>query len=154
MRWRAKRTKRRGGAVAELAVAAPVFAFIILGQIETSRLGMAAQLIATAAREGCRVAVINGSTNTGAASGLDVQYQVNTMLAPLGLSTMTVSAVDSDPGTNGAFVMPSTWSTAAGGTAITVLIRVPYSSLSWLPSPYFMKNATVVASATMTSERP
>ena len=67
-----RRTRVRwGGAVLEMAVVAPLFVFFIFGQIESARLGMVAQVLATAAREGCRAAVINGNTTTQATIAKD-----------------------------------------------------------------------------------
>jgi Flp pilus assembly protein TadG len=119
-----------------MAFIAPVFLTLVLGIIESSRLGMVSQLLTTAAREGCRVAVINGMTET------DVQNRINTVLNGSGISVGTVTPT------------PSTWSSAPGGTAITVSLSVPYANVSWLPTPFFLKTAVISVSATMSSERP
>jgi hypothetical protein len=94
------------------------------------------------------VAVLRNNTTT------DVQNRLNATLTPFGITPGTVSAVDSDPGTNGAWILPSNWSTASGGTAVTVILRVPFTQVSWLPSPFFLKNAVVTGSATLSSENP
>ena len=52
------------------------------------------------------------------------------------------------------YIMGTDWATASGGTAITVTLRVSYSSVSWLPTPYYLSSANIAASATMSSERP
>ncbi|SIO23934.1 TadE-like protein [Singulisphaera sp. GP187] len=118
---------------------APVFITLVLGQIETSRLGMVSQLLTTAAREGCRVAVIPGKAQS------DVQNRVNSVLAgsgiPIGAVTPTCPS-------------PDVWDSSSAGTPITVRLSVPYSSVSWLGTPFFLKGATITASATMSSERP
>jgi hypothetical protein len=44
------------------------------------------------------------------------------------------------------------WETATTGTPITVTFSVPYSQVSWLPTPWYLKTATVTASATMNRE--
>ena len=132
-RWR---RCRRGAAAVEMAFIMPVFLTMILGQIEMSRLGMVAQLLSTAAREGCRVAVINGRT------AADVQARVQQVLVGSGIT------VDAFAPT------PSNWASAAGGTPITVTLSVPYSRVSWLPTPSYFKTSTVSASATFNSERP
>lgn len=122
-----------------MALIAPVFIMLILGQIEASRLGMVAQVLTTAAREGCRVAVIPGATQDS------VQSRVNATLSGSGVSVGTVTPTCPSP---------YAWNTAPGGTAITVSLSVPYSNVSWLGTPFFLKNATVRASATMSSENP
>jgi Flp pilus assembly protein TadG len=123
-----------------MAFIAPVFLSLVLGIIETSRLGMVSQLMTTAAREGCRVAVLVGSTQT------DVQNRVNAVLKGSGIPVGTVTPTCGASG--------YTWNTAPSGTPITVSLSVAYSKVSWLPVPHFLKNATVSVSATMSSERP
>lgn len=122
-----------------MALVAPVFVMMVMALLETSRLGMAAQLITTAAREGCRVAVLPGATQS------DVQTRVNAVLSGSGISVGTVTPT-----------CPSgyTWNTAPGGTAITVSLSVPYSQVTWIGTPYFLKDANVAASATLSSENP
>ena len=117
-----------------MAIVAPIIVTLILGQIEASRLGMVAQLLTTAAREGCRVAVVPGHTQS------DVQSRIDSVLSGSGVSVGTVTP------------SPSTWQTAPMGTAITVSLSVPYSKVSWLGTPFFLGDANVSASATMSSE--
>jgi hypothetical protein len=100
---------------------------------------MVSQLLTTAAREGCRVAVVNGSVQD------DVQNRVNAVLAGSGISVGTVT-----PTCTGS----TTWDNAPLGTPVTVSLSVPYSQVSWLGTPFFLKDATVSASATLSSERP
>jgi Flp pilus assembly protein TadG len=125
--------------VVELAFVMPLFIFLIFGQIESARLGMVAQLLTTGAREGCRVAVINGNTNT------DVTNQVNTFLNVANITGVTTTQVPTDCTTVHATDNPNT---------ITLTLSVPYSQVSWLPSPFFLKTATITATAVLSSERP
>lgn len=134
-----RRGGRSGAAAVEFAMVLPLFVAMLMGQLESSRLGMVAQLIATAAREGCRVAVIAGSTQA------QVQARVNLALTGSGISVGTVTPTCPSP---------HSWTSAPKGTPITVSLSVPYSQVSWLGVPYFLKNATVRGSATMSSERP
>jgi hypothetical protein len=122
-----------------MALVAPVFVMLLMGQLESARLGMVSQLLTTAAREGCRTAVIPGNAET------DVQNRINTVLSGSGISVGTVTPT-----------CPAgyTWNTAPMGTPITVSLSVPYSQVSWLGTPFFLKNATVSASATLSSENP
>ena len=138
-RSESKRRFCEGSSAVELALVLPVFVMLVMGQIETSRMGMVNQMISTAAREGCRVAVINGSTTS------DVQTRVNSFLNPLGIYPTSFSI--SCPGS-------TSWDLAPKGTAITVSLSVPYSQVSYLGTPMFLKNAILSASATMSSENP
>ena len=119
-----------------MAVILPLLLTIVFGIIEVSRLGMVAQLLTTAAREGCRVAVLPNTTPA------DVQARVNAILSHSGISVGNVVPT------------PSTWQSAAKGTPISVGISVPFRSVSWLPTPKFLTGATITTSATLSSERP
>ena len=133
MRLRRADRRCRGTSAVEMALVAPLLIAIIMGQLESSRLGMVAQLLTTAAREGCRVAVIEGSTPD------NVQKRVDAVLKGSGFNVGTVSPT---PG----------WQDAATGTPITISFSVPYSQVSWLPTPYYLKTATIAVSATMNRE--
>ena len=80
----------------------PVFLTLLLGMLECARLGMAVQVVTSAAREGCRVAALPGNTATTA------QTRVNTVLSQSGFPSATITLNPSDP------------TTATGGTAITL----------------------------------
>jgi Flp pilus assembly protein TadG len=134
MRLRRESRRRNGTSAVEMAVVAPLLIALIMGQIESSRLGMVTQLLTTAAREGCRVAVINGNTQA------NVQARVDAVLDGSGIDVGTVTPT------------PSGWATVATGTPITVSFDIPYSRVSWLPTPYYLKSAHIRVSATMNRE--
>lgn len=129
---------RKGASAVEMACVAPVFVALVMGIIETSRLGMVSQLLTTAAREGCRAAVLPSATPAS------VQARVVEVLAGSGIPAGTVTPTCDAGGA---------WTSAPKGTGITVSLSVPYAKVSWLKVPYFFKNATVSASATFSSER-
>jgi Flp pilus assembly protein TadG len=140
---------RRGGAAVEMAAVLPIFVALVFGQIEFSRLGMVSQMLTIAAREGCRVAILDGKALS------DVQSAVTTSLSGTGIKAPTVQAINADPGTTGAFLTPSTWSSATStpiGTPITLVIRVAYKDVSWLPHPTYLKSINVTGSASINSE--
>lgn len=145
MRVQRRVERRLGTSAVEMALVAPLFITLVMGQIEMSRLGMVSQLLTTAAREGCRVAVVQGSTQT------DVQNRVQAVLSGSGISvgTVTPTCPSSYLG-----VPILSWDTAPGGTPITVSLSVPFSQVSWLGTPYFpfLRNANVSVSATLSSE--
>jgi Flp pilus assembly protein TadG len=103
-----------------MALVAPVLVTLLLGMIEAARLGMVTQLLTTAAREGCRVAVLDGMTQT------DVQDRIDTALSGSGISVGTVTPTCPSP---------YTWTSAPSGTAITVSLSVPFSQVTWLKAP-------------------
>src|SRR5579864_8209893 len=90
MRPARKLRKRSGAAMVEAAIILPVFVLLVFGLIEASRLGMVAQILTTAAREGCRVAVIDGNTNT------DVTNRVDSILSTSKISGYTFTQTPTD----------------------------------------------------------
>jgi Flp pilus assembly protein TadG len=133
------RRDRSGTSAVEMAIIAPLLVAMIMGQLEASRLGMVMQLLTTAAREGCRVAVLDGSTQT------DVQNRVAAVLQGSGITVGTVTPTCPSP---------YAWDSAPMGTPITVTLSVPYAQVSWLGTPFFFQQATVTAAATLSSENP
>lgn len=130
------RKQRRGAAAVEFAVVAPVFFLLVFGMIEYGRMVMVQQIIVNSAREGCRQAVLDGSTTSG------VQSTVITSMAS-GNITITASNVT---------VSPNPPSNAAFGDPVTVSVTVPFSQVSWLPSPMYLGGKSMTASTTMRRE--
>jgi Flp pilus assembly protein TadG len=139
MRVKRPMTRRRAAAAVEVAILLPVFVMLVFAQIEASRLAMVAQVLTVAAREGCRVAVLDGKTQS------DVTARVDGILNSAGLTGVTMTQVPADCTTVRASSTPNT---------IRITLSVPFSSVSWpSPSQYF-GGATVSGTATMSSERP
>jgi Flp pilus assembly protein TadG len=135
MKSRKRITKRRGAAAVEFALVLPVYMVLLLGVLEFARLGMAVQVVTSAAREGCRVAALPGNTAT------DAQNRVNAVLSQSGFPNATITLTPADP------------TTASGGTQITLSLSIPFSQLSWLGTASFA-NTNIHGSATFASERP
>jgi Flp pilus assembly protein TadG len=115
-------------------VVAPVFFLLIFGMIEYGRLVMVQQVLTNAAREGARVGVLDGSLTT------DVSTTVNNYLTGAGVRSALVA------------VNPSPPSSAAYNAPVTVTVSVPFSQVSWLPSPIYLGSTTVSASCVMRRE--
>lgn len=130
-----RRSRRSGAALVEMAAVLPVLLTLVLGVIDTARLGSVAQRLQNAAREGCRVAAMPDSTQAG------VQARVQAVLSDSGLPIGQVAP------------SPSGWATSARGAAITVTLTIPYSQVSWLGQASLFRGAMVHAEATMGSER-
>src|SRR4051795_10037823 len=115
MRLRRDTKRSKGASAVELAVVTPLIVALIMGQLESSRLGMVAQLLTTAAREGCRVAVVSGHTQS------DIQDRVTKVLDGSGITVGTVTPTCPSP---------YTWDTAPQGTPVTVSLSVNYKDVS------------------------
>src|SRR5437773_1283232 len=125
---------RRGVAAVEFALVAPVFFVLVFGMIEYGRVVMVQQVLTNAVREGARNGVVDGSTTAGVTSA------VNNYLTSAGLHTATVT------------VSPSPPSSATYGTAVTVTATLPFSQVSWLPTPIFLSSTTLQSTAVMRRE--
>lgn len=134
--YRLCRKNRRGSAVVEFAVVAPVFFAFTLGMIEVGRGVMVQQILTTASREGARQAVLDGAT----------QSAVTTFITNY-LNSASVSAA----GTTVTY-SPSLPTSSGYSGPVTVTVSVPFSQVSWSPSPIFLNGATLTASTTMQRE--
>jgi hypothetical protein len=128
--------RRRGAAAVEMALILPVFMALILGIIETSRLGMVSQLLHVAAREGCRTAVLPGQTEEV------VRARVDAALVGSGITPVMV--ISSPTGS---------WQTTPAPNRISVHLSVPFDQVSWLGDPFYFGGKNVEASATLSSEK-
>src|SRR4029078_3708910 len=117
---RGGRLVRRGVAATEFAIVAPVFFLMVIGFIEFGPALMVQQVLINASRVGARMASTTAATTSG------VQTAVQTYTSNVAVPGVPV-AVTPNP------------ATATAGTAITVTASVPYSSVSWLASPWFLK---------------
>ncbi len=134
--YRLCRRNRRGSAVVEFAIVAPVFFAFTLGMIEVGRAVMVQQILTTASREGARQAVLDGAT----------QSAVTTFVT----SYLTSASVSSGGAT---VAFNPSLPTASGYTGpVTVTVSVPFSQVTWSPSPIFLKGTTLTASTTMQRE--
>ena len=128
------RRRRKGAAVVEMAVVTPIIFMVVFACIECGRLLMAFHGMEAAAREGCRAAVAWDSTTSS------VESVVEDRLATFGITNYSLTLVPSSP------------ADACQWELISVRITTDYGSVSWLPSPRFLKNVTLNASCSLPQE--
>jgi len=133
---RSHRKKRRGVAVVEFAVVAPVFILLVFGMIEYGRMVMVQQVITNASREGARRGVLDG------AQFADVENAVDNYLTAAQIDTANV-VID---------VNPNPPSSQAAGLPVTITVSVPYDDVGWLPSPMYLGGKTMTATSVMRRE--
>jgi len=133
-----RRKQRRPGASAlEFALILPVFLLLILGMFELGRAVMVMQALTFAAREGCRVAILDGSTSASVAT------KVNAALTGANINLPSANIA----------INPSNPSSAGYDEPVTVTVQVDYGDVSWFPAEYFTNTNTVLkASITMRRE--
>jgi Flp pilus assembly protein TadG len=121
-----KRRERRGAATVEFALVAPLLFLFIFAIFEFSRAFMVIDLLGDAARVGCREGAVQGKSST------TITTDVQNRLQGEGVSNTTVTVQ-----VNGAAGDPAA---ANSGAAITVLVSVPVSSITWTTANYFTGN--------------
>lgn len=131
---RSHRKNRRGAAAVEFAVIAPVFILLVFGMVEFGRMVMVQQVLTNASREGARRAVLDGATSSEVTTTVNDYLQNSTVQG----ATVTISP---NPPNNAGF-----------GEPVTVTISVPFSSVSWLPTPMYLGQKTLSASTVMRRE--
>ncbi len=128
-RFRNKRNSR-AAAVVEMAVVLPVLLTILFGIIEFGWTFMVYQSITNAAREGCRVAVLEGSTDT------DISSRVDNYMELIGINNYQLNI---------------THSTQNDPTE-TVVVRVPYTEVSLLGGYFGPTDFDIAGKASMRKE--
>lgn len=129
---------RPAAALVEFAMVAPLLFLLVMGSVEFARAFMANNLLANAARCGGRVGAIPGTANA------DITASVDQSLGGVGISGHSVSVT-----VNG---KPVDAKTAFQGDTVEVSVSVPYSAVTWLPSPSFLADATLKETVVMRRE--
>lgn len=131
------RNNRKGAAAVEFALVAPLFLALVFGMIEFGRAIMVQQVVTNAAREGARVAVLDGSTTS------EVQEKVSHYLESSSIPMNTAATV---------ITSPDPPSSAGYGQPVSVTVSVPYSNISWLPGASYLGGITLDATSVMRRE--
>jgi Flp pilus assembly protein TadG len=117
--------KRRGAHVVEFALVAPLFFLFVFTLIDIGRAMMVTSLLSSAARVGCRVAVLPGKSNS------DIQTSVNQAVSQQGVSGTTLTVLVNGKANDA--------STAQTKDLITVAVSTPAANVTWLPTTLFVK---------------
>ena len=129
-----QRGERRGTALVEFAVIAPLFVLLVMGIIEFGRAMMVKQILTNAAREGARRAIVESATES------EVKDVVKQYLTGASVSGALVS------------VTPADLAGLGFGDPVTVSVSVTCNSIAWTPSR-FLGGRTLSESTTMRAER-
>ena len=128
------RKNRRGAVVVEFVVAAPVVLTLVCGWLDYERLAEAQRCVEAAAGEGAEIAAGEGATPARVAAAVEARLSQGALCGP-------VVTVD-----------PDLACSSDCGAAVTVTVSVPFSQVSWLPSPMFLSGKTLTASTVMRRE--
>src|SRR5438045_9323223 len=119
---------RRGVASVEFAWVCSVMFTLIFASIELCRACMVLELMTEAARRSCRVAIVEGTTST------QIKQAATDFLKVVGINGETVNISVNDAPVDS--VDPQSMPVY---TEMTVIVSTSASSVSWLPSPLFVK---------------
>ena len=133
-RPQSSRSLRSGASVVEFALIAPIFFMIILGMIEFGRMAMVQQVITNSAREGARIAVLDGATKQ------KVKNKVKDYLSSASITGANIKVTPDPP------------ESAGYGESVTVRVTIGFDKVSWLPSPFFLGGKTLQAESVMRRE--
>ncbi len=136
---------RRGAAVVEMAVIAPIFILVLFGMLEFGRLVMVQQTVNNAAREGARVAASEKTTGRQTVTVAHVRQTVTDYLSDQSIPVNTI-AISADG------VAITNLAAVPIDTQITVTVTVDFASVSYLPTAKFMTEKTMTATSTMRRE--
>ncbi len=132
-RCRSKQASRRhGAATVEFAVVAPVFLIMIIGVMEVGRGIVVQQLLTNASREGARIGSYDSTMTTST-----VSTAVNSYLSNVGITGATTTVTPDPP------------SGASDGQSVSVTVSIPFSKVSYLPSPVYLGSATLTVTTVM-----
>jgi hypothetical protein len=141
-----KRDKRCGAALVEMAIVLPVFLMVVWGIIEFGRGMMVANMVTNAAREGARLAVIDGNTNTDVQNAISTFLQQAINVSP-GDITVTIG-IDEAPGNPDPL---NQIASAEPRDLINIVVSVPFDSVSYIPGDY-LSGKSLVGRASMRHE--
>lgn len=117
----------------EMALVLPLFIMLVLGIVEFGRAMMIANLVTNAAREGARMAVLDGSTNVEVTNTIQtflkssISNSLSTSDMPVTI-TVTPAAGNPDPANNVA--------NALSRDLVTVKVQVPFNKVALIPGKY------------------
>lgn len=123
--------QRRGTALVEMALVLPIFVAVTLGIVEFGRAMMVGQLVTNAAREGARLAIIDGSTNQNVIDYIKGFMTESAGVNPADLNiviTVTPATGNPNPNNNVALAMPR--------DLVTVFVSVPFNKVSYVTGNY------------------
>lgn len=143
-RWR---QGRRGTVTVEMALVLPIFTMLVFGIIEFGRGFMIMQLVTNAAREGCRKAIIDGSTNSDVTSYIQTFMKTSGNVATSATAvTITVTPAAGNPANP-----TSNLATCSSRDLVTVKVDIPFSAVQLITAKY-LAGKTLTGQASMRHE--
>src|SRR5581483_6216166 len=128
--------RRRGTAVVEFAVIAPVLVFLTVGIVEMTRGFQVREILSDAARRGCRSGIQPGSSNSAVTTDINDVLTKNSITSTDATITITVNGNTADV------------STAVQNDKVLVQISIPASKVAWITPVFLSSSRNIVESIT------
>ncbi len=138
--------RRRGTAMVEMALVLPIFFTVVLGIVEFGRGMTIEQMITNTAREGTRMGILDGETNTTVTTWIEsfLKDSINVAAADV---TVTITV---DPATGNPDPIDQIGS-ALSKDLVTITVSVPFDKVSYIPGDY-LKGKSLSAQSAMRHE--
>jgi Flp pilus assembly protein TadG len=138
----ARADRRRGTAMVEMALVLPIFFTVVLGIVEFGRAMMVGQMITNAAREGTRMGILDGETNTTVTTWIEsfLKDSINVSAADV---TVTITV---DPATGNPDPVDQIGN-ALSKDLVTIKVSVPFDKVSYIPGDYLSGKSLSAQSA-------
>lgn len=122
----------------EMALVLPIFFMVVLGIVEFGRAMMVGQMVTNAAREGTRMGIVDGETNTTVTNWIEDFLENSINVDPNDVTvTITVTEATGNPPASNQI------GNASAKDLITVHVSVPFDEVSYVPGDYLNgKNLT------------
>ena len=123
--------RRRGTAMVEMALVLPIFFTVVLGIVEFGRAMMVGQMVTNAAREGTRMGIVDGETNTTVTTWIEdfLESSINVDPADVTVTITVTEAAGNPPAANQI-------GSASAKDLITINVSVPFDEVSYVPGDY------------------
>lgn len=138
--------QRSGAALVEMAIVLPIFLMVSLGIIEFGRALMVANMVTNSAREGARMAVLDGSSNTQVQ-----QAVVDFLIAATGVASGDISVNIAITPAAGNPNPANQCSAAMARDLIAVQVQIPFNKVALIPGGY-LTGATLTGRSAMRHE--
>lgn len=141
-----RRNERRGAAMVEFAVVAPLMFLLVLGMLELGRAVMVSNLMINSSREGARKACLTTMTVA------EVETWTKQYLEQMGIPSNAVTVtIQNQNASGGAYTTTTNLSSVSAGMGVQVTVSVPFSAVSWLPHNSYVTR-TISGSTIMRKE--
>ena len=135
--------RRRGAAIVEFAVVAPLLFALVIGIVEVGRLVMVSQLATNGSREAARYAVQADATPAA------VRAYTESYMAAAGIPADALNGITLEQQSGGGWVDVTSLSGVAMGTPVRATLSINFDRVSWLPSRFFVGDNTAVTGVTV-----